>query len=114
MQAFLADLIRRMIAIRAWRYTHVPLGEYRDPIAASRCRRLGTEPGWPDLQFAGPDRRMVFLELKRRGGRLSEPQQAMRDHLEACGFEYLCTDSVDAAIAWLKDHGILRGGFRVQ
>jgi len=57
---------------------------------------------------------MAFLELKRRGGRLSEAQQAMRDHLEACGFPYLCTDSVDAAIAWLKDAGILRCGFQVQ
>jgi hypothetical protein len=65
--------------------------------------------------FAGPDRQMVFLELKRRGsGRLSEPQQAMRDHLERCGFDYLCTDSVDQAIAGLKGRGVLRGGFAVQ
>ena len=38
----------------------------------------------------------------------------MRDHLEACGFPYLCTDSVDEAIDWLKARGILRGGFTVQ
>jgi hypothetical protein len=31
----------------------------------------------------------------------------MRAHLEGCGFPYLCTDSVDEAIAWLKHHGIL-------
>jgi hypothetical protein len=47
-------------------------------------------------------------------GRLSDAQQAMRAHLEACGFPYLCTDSVDQAIEWLKDIGILRGGFAVQ
>ena len=59
---------------------------------------------------------MVFLELKRRGSRLSEAQQAMRAHLEGCGFDfdYLCTDSVDQAIDWLKQHGILRGRFSVQ
>jgi hypothetical protein len=57
---------------------------------------------------------MYFLELKRRGGRLSDVQAAMRDHLLACGFEYLCTDSVEVAIAALKAAGILRGGFRVQ
>ena len=57
---------------------------------------------------------MVFLELKRRGGRLSESQAAMREHLEGCGFDYLCTDNVDHAIEWLKHHGILRGGFTVQ
>jgi len=111
MQCFLADLIRRMINPQ-WRFTHVPLGEYRDSIAASRCRRLGTMPGWPDLQFAGPDRQMAFLELKRRGsGRLSAAQESMRDHLLGCGFAWLCTDSVDEAIAWLKARGILGDGF---
>jgi hypothetical protein len=58
---------------------------------------------------------MVFLELKRPGtGRLSEAQDAMRDHLERCGFAYLCTDSVDVAISWLKQHGVLRDRFAVQ
>ena len=105
--------IRRWIDPR-WRFCHVPLGEVRDPATAGRLKRLGTQPGWPDLQFAGPDRQMAFLELKRRGGRLSEPQQAMRDHLIGCGFDYLCTDDVEVAIQWLKDRGILRGGFHVQ
>ena len=41
---------------------------------------------------------MVFVELKRRGGRLSEAQAAMRDHLTACGFDYLCTDDASEAI----------------
>lgn len=58
---------------------------------------------------------MAFLELKRRGsGRLSAAQEAMRDHLVGCGFDYLCTDSVNQAIEWLKHVGILRGGFTVQ
>ena len=70
--------------------------------------------GWPDLLIAGPRRQMVFLEMKRRGGRLNEAQAAMRDHLSDCGFDYLCTDSVDVAIGWLKARGILRGGIRVQ
>ena len=112
-QCFLVDIIRRWISPQ-WRFGHVPLGEVRDPITAARLKRLGTMPGWPDLQFAGPDRQMVFVELKRRGGRLSDSQLTMRDHLEASGFAYLCTDSVDQAIEWLKAHGILRGGFSVQ
>jgi hypothetical protein len=57
---------------------------------------------------------MVFLELKRRGGRLSESQAAMKRHLEGCGFPYLCTDSVDVAIEWLKGWGVLRSGIHVQ
>jgi hypothetical protein len=113
LQACLVDLIRRTISPQ-WKFGHVPNGELRDKITACRLKRLGTMPGWPDLQFAGPDRRMAFLELKRRGGRLSDAQLTMRDHLEGCGFPYLVTDSVDQAIAWLKHHGILRGGFTVQ
>ena len=54
---------------------------------------------------------MLFLELKRRGsGRLSDAQAAMRDHLVACGFDYLCTETVDIAIGWLQARGVLRGG----
>jgi hypothetical protein len=34
----------------------------------------------------------------------------MRDHLGRCGFDYLCTDSVEVAIGWLQARGILRGG----
>jgi hypothetical protein len=51
---------------------------------------------------------MLFVELKRRGGRLSDAQEAMRDHLVACGFAYLVTSSPDEAIVWLKAHGVLR------
>jgi hypothetical protein len=92
----------------------MPAGERRDAVTAGRLKRLGVVAGWPDLQFAGPGARMAFPELKRRGGRLSEAQEAIRDHLEACGFDYLMTDSVDAAIAWLMARGILRGGFTVM
>ena len=109
---FLIDVIRRWIDPR-WRFTHMPSGEYRDSITASRLQRLGVVAGWPDLQFAGPDRKMVFLELKRRGGRLSEAQAAMRAHLRD-GFAYLATSDIDLAIEWLKQHGVLRGGFTVQ
>ena len=52
----------------------------------------------------------MVLELKRRGGRLSESQAAMRENLEGCGFAYLCTDGVDQAIGWLQARGILGGG----
>jgi hypothetical protein len=95
-QASLVDLIKLTIN-PAWRFSHFPAGEPRDPVTAARLKRLGVMAGWPDLQFCGPGARTVFLELKRRGGRLSEPQQAMREHLERCGFEYLMTDDIDQA-----------------
>jgi hypothetical protein len=57
---------------------------------------------------------MVFLELKRRGGWLSEAQLTMRAHLEACGFPYLFTHSIEVPINWLNAAGTLRGGFTMQ
>jgi hypothetical protein len=113
-QAFLVDIVRRWIDPRL-RFCHVPNGERRDPSTAGRLQRLDVVAGWPALQFDGPDRQMVFLELKRRGsGRPSDAQAAMRDHLVGCGFDYLCTDSVDVAIAWLKSLGVLRDRFTLQ
>ena len=41
-------------------------------------------------------------------------QAVMRDHVQPCGFNYLCTDNVDEAIDWLKQHSILRRGLTVQ
>jgi hypothetical protein len=77
---FKPDLVdvRRWLDPR-WRFTHMPSGEYRDSVTASRLSQLGVVAGWPDLQFAGPDRKMVFLELKSRRGRLSLAQAAMRE-----------------------------------
>ena len=57
---------------------------------------------------------MDFLELKRRGGWLSEAQLTMRAHLEACGFPYLFTHSIEVPINWLNAAGTLRGGFTMQ
>ena len=111
--AVLPDRRDQALDRSGWRFTHMPSGEYRDSITASRLQRLGVVAGWPDLQFAGPDQKMVFLELKRRGGRLSEAQAAMRAHLRT-GFAYLATSDIDLAIEWLKQHGVLRGGFTVQ
>jgi len=63
--------------------------------------------GWPDFVFVGPSR-IVWLELKRRGGRPTPEQTAIGNHLKTCGFAYLVCDSFDAAIATLNTHGILR------
>ena len=57
-QCVLVDIVRRWLDPMAL-HPH-GLGEYRDPATACRLQRLGTMPGWPDLQFAGPNRQMVF------------------------------------------------------
>ena len=123
---FLADVIRRWI-MPHWKFTHLPLGEERDhrinpktgkrwSPTGQRLQRMGLNPGWPDFIFVGPNRSVFWLELKRQGsgGRLSEDQIEVGAHLVACGFAYLCTNSVDDAIAEMKALGILRSNFEVQ
>jgi hypothetical protein len=117
---FIADLLRRWCS-PVWIYTHVPLGEKRDIITASRLKRMGVMPGWPDFQFAAPGAvpgdppRMFFLELKRKGwGRLSDEQRSVMSHLAASGFQILITDDVNDAVATLKQLGILPSTIGVQ
>src|SRR5262245_46709672 len=66
---------------------HCPNGELRDKRAASKLRALGTLPGVPDLIFCwcevmpddpggGKQFCVLFLELKRPGGKLSTEQAA--------------------------------------
>jgi hypothetical protein len=114
---FLADMLRRWCSPR-WEWTHLPLGELRDwklnkngqrySPSGNRLKRMGVRPGWPDFLFAGPNAKLVWLELKRRGNRLSGDQEEIEAHLRECGFDYLVTDNVDEAVAWLKQLGILR------
>ena len=111
---FLADLCRRCLS-HGWKFTHLPMGEYRTDATAARLHRMGTMPGWPDFLFIGPQRAVFFLELKRRGsGRLSDEQIDVAAHLAACGFPYLCTTDVKNAVEELKALGILRSNIAMQ
>ena len=100
------DTIKNAMMPR-WRYTHLPFGEKRDPITAGRLKRMGVTPGWPDFMFVGPGR-VFWLELKRKGGALSDAQRDVMAHLMECGFGYLCTNDLQDAVATLKDLGIVR------
>jgi hypothetical protein len=103
----LADMLRRWCN-PAWQWTHLPLGEKRHIGTAVRLKRMGVRPGWPDFLFAGPNATLAWLELKRKGNKASAAQEVIEEHLRACGFDYLITDNVREAVAWLKRLGILR------
>jgi hypothetical protein len=101
--------ILKVSMMPGWRYTHLPFGEYRDPITAGRLKAMGVTPGWPDFMFTGVrPPRIFWLELKRQGMGLNDNQKIVRDHLMDCGFMYLCTPSVDDAVGELKANGIVR------
>ena len=66
-----------------WRYTHIPLGELRNPITGARLKRMGVTKGWPD--FAGRPVRICFLELKRGKGKPTPEQSEIATHLMQSG-----------------------------
>jgi hypothetical protein len=120
----LADICRRWLSPR-WRFTHLPLGEHREhrinrkgrrfSPSGGRLKRMGVVPGWPDFVFAGPNKHVVWLELKRkRLGRVSAEQSEIGAHLEASGFDFLITDDVGKAVRWLCDLGVLSASIEVQ
>jgi hypothetical protein len=102
----LADLLTRW-SNPQWEWTHLPFGEKRNIVTAGRLKRMGVRPGWPDFLFAGPNAKLVWLELKREGNTPSDEQEKILDHLRICGFEFLVTDSFDEAVAYLKRLEIL-------
>lgn len=101
-----ADLLRRWCNPE-WEFTHLPFGEKRPIATAARLKRMGVRPGFPDFLFAGPNEKLVWLELKRRGNKLSPAQEKIEAHLRQCGFDYLVADNVRDAVAWLRSFGIL-------
>jgi hypothetical protein len=107
---------------RGWNWTHLPFGEYRgDPerarITGARLRRMGTKTGWPDFIFFAPMTEnsegsrpgcVYFLELKRKGGKLTERQEALMHELRMKGHRYAVADNFKDAIAILKTWGAVR------
>jgi hypothetical protein len=120
-----ADTLRRW-ASPNWVWFHYPAGEERNAVTGARLKRMGVKPGLPDFMFFPPgvavgtacggaaSTRPHFLEIKRRGGRLTEHQAgfALWCKLNDCPFEV--ADSYEAAVAILQQWGALRAGIKVQ
>jgi hypothetical protein len=117
LQCAVADTLRRW-ATPNWIWTHLPFGENRDAITGSRLKRMGTQPGWPDLVFIPPrehsNQRPHFLELKRRGAKLTEHQAGFALWCKLNDCPHAVADSYEAAVAILKDWGVLWTGVNVQ
>jgi hypothetical protein len=93
-------------------FFHVPNGGYRFKYTAALLKALGVLPGVADLQFIWSDApgvsRILFLELKRPGGRQSPAQRQFQLDCGVVYAEYQLADSVDKAIEILESYGLLR------
>lgn len=108
-----ADMLRRFAA-PGWRFTHIPLGEYRTPATAARLQRMGTKAGFPDFLLVSPGGHAFFLELKRHGGRLTEAQKEFAAWCSLHQIPFAIAHNPDEAIAAFRQWGAIRTGVKVQ
>jgi hypothetical protein len=114
LQCEVADLLRRW-AKPTWVFTHIPLGEYRTPATAARLQRMGVTAGFPDFIFLAPQGKgPFFLELKRKGGKLSEHQAGFALWCKLNGYPFEIADSFERALAVLQGWGTVRTGVKIQ
>lgn len=113
LHCMVADVLKRFL-MPQWRYTHLPMGELRDSVTASRLKRMGVTRGWPDLMFISATGEVCFMELKRRGNHLTEDQDAIATFLINADLRYNCVDNFQDAITVLKVWGVVRSGIDVQ
>ena len=63
-------------------------------VRGARLKRMGLQPGWPDLQFLHKGR-YYGMEIKTSKVRVSKPQRDMRARLAEQGCEVAEARSVD-------------------
>jgi hypothetical protein len=76
----------------------------------ARLKAMGKMAGSPDLEFLWRDAdgqlRVLFLELKQPGGKLSASQIAFRDRVQHLGPYHVAT-TIDAAFLILRTCGVV-------
>jgi VRR-NUC domain-containing protein len=87
---------------------HVPNGGYRPAVEAKIFKSLGVIPGVPDvlILYRG---RLHALELKTKGGRLTETQRRTHEDMRRAGAFTATCYGVDDALLQLETWGLLRG-----
>ena len=117
LHTLVADVLRRW-AMPGWRWTHLPLGEERPAqiikgkrvsLAGARLKRMGVNPGWPDFILLSPAAIPFFLELKRRGERLTDDQEDFATWCAEHQATFVVTDDFKVALATLQGWGAVRG-----
>jgi hypothetical protein len=86
----------------------IPNGGARHPVVGRKLKEEGLVPGSPDLVFALPNAKTFWLEMKRHGGVLSDPQIGMHFRLNENGHDVAVADSVELALAELNRRGLLK------
>lgn len=88
---------------------HIPNGGSRHPIEAARLKKQGVKAGMPDicLPVSRNGYNALYIELKRKGGRVSERQQEMMMLLTEYGNMAIVCYGTEQAVECIVDY--LRG-----
>jgi hypothetical protein len=90
---------------------HVPNGGYRTAVESKIFKSLGVIPGVPDLLILYRGR-LHALELKTKGGRLTETQRRTHEDMRQAGALVATCYGVNDALLQLEAWGLLRGDAR--
>jgi hypothetical protein len=102
-----ADTLRKC-GTKGWMWLHIPNGELRDKVTASRLQRMGVKAGVLDLLLINELGRHYWLELKTKHGRLTDRQADFVGELAKRSVGYAVAWGYDEAIAYLKKIGAVR------
>jgi hypothetical protein len=107
LQASLCEYLAHALRPDCYVYA-VPNGGARHIRVAVKLKAEGVRRGVPDLHIMMPGARLVYLEMKIKGGSLSPDQKAFRDLARSLGFEWGMAKTLDEAIEFLATVGALR------
>lgn len=81
---------------------HIPNGGQRHPVVAAKLKAMGTRAGVLDLLFILPNGRVHWVEMKTKGGRVSDNQKAFMGLLDNRGHTHEVCWSQDEWMALCK------------
>jgi hypothetical protein len=106
LQATIASMLKFAFHGQQVVWTHFPAGGYLlSPAARARLTRLGLQPGFPDLLIMWHPRKMLWIELKTRTGRVSSEQQAKHASIEALEIPVAICRHIEDVLHVLRMHG---------
>lgn len=114
LQMAVADLLRRFCS-KDWAWTHPPLGEIRDKSTATKLKRMGSNPGWPDILMIDRNGRVHCLELKRTEKEdLNDNQEKFQTWCVANGVPYVVAWTMDQVLTTFEEWGCLTIEMRLK
>lgn len=84
---------------------HSPGEGLRGRRAQRDLKRSGHQKGWPDVEIVWRGR-VIFVELKAKGGSLQPEQRTMHNRLQYCGADVVTCRSVECVEESLLELGV--------